>query len=270
MPTVGKGRSLLDDDRRSPEPAPARAEPEPEPARPSRRGTGGNAVTTDRASAYDDDRERVESVPHVVQRGENFWTISQLYYGSGRFFKALWQANKRTVPAIDRLFVGQSLRIPPPEALDRSLIEPPRPANVSASAPTSGSSAPLRRASSRAEAIPSFNRGNRRAPGELEVALPTSDPFARPGVEASDDSEPVEGPSQRGRPRPILYKVRRHETLRSIARDTLKDYHRAEEIRELNADVISDPNNLPVGQILKLPKDATVGTAPAGSARLTR
>ena len=63
-----------------------------------------------------------ESVPHVVQKRENFWTISRLSYGSGRFYKALWAANKHLVPVIDELYVGTTILIPPPEALDPSLI----------------------------------------------------------------------------------------------------------------------------------------------------
>ena len=40
---------------------------------------------------------------HTVRSGENFWTISLLYYRSGRYGKALWAANKNAVPAFDRL-----------------------------------------------------------------------------------------------------------------------------------------------------------------------
>ena len=35
---------------------------------------------------------------HTVRSGENFWTISLLYYRSGRYCKALWAANKNAVP----------------------------------------------------------------------------------------------------------------------------------------------------------------------------
>ena len=41
-----------------------------------------------------DPADGVESLPHEVQSGENFWTVSQLYYGSGRYYKALWASNK--------------------------------------------------------------------------------------------------------------------------------------------------------------------------------
>jgi nucleoid-associated protein YgaU len=55
--------------------------------------------------------------------------------------------------------------------------------------------------------------------------------------------------------RPI-YKVRRYDTLRSIARDTLGDPRRASEILAINREVIDDPANLISGQLLELPDDA--------------
>jgi nucleoid-associated protein YgaU len=75
---------------------------------------------------------------HTVRSGENFWTISLLYYRSGRYGKALWAANKNAVPAFDRLTVGDKIIIPRVDQLDPALIEevpapaPPvaEPANV--------------------------------------------------------------------------------------------------------------------------------------------
>ena len=55
--------------------------------------------------------------------------------------------------------------------------------------------------------------------------------------------------------RPV-YKVRRYDTLRSIARDTLGDPRRADEIYDLNRDIIDDPTRLTAGQLLELPEDA--------------
>jgi NodT family efflux transporter outer membrane factor (OMF) lipoprotein len=60
---------------------------------------------------------------HTVRSGENFWTISLLYYKSGRYYKALWAANKKTVPAPDRLTVGDKIIIPRLDQLDPALIE---------------------------------------------------------------------------------------------------------------------------------------------------
>jgi nucleoid-associated protein YgaU len=53
-----------------------------------------------------------------------------------------------------------------------------------------------------------------------------------------------------------MYRIRPHETLRSIARDTLGDSRRARELLELNRDVIDDPDRLTPGQVIDLPEDA--------------
>jgi len=45
-------------------------------------------------SGVDTPSNSAEGTVHVVRRGENFWTISRYHYGSGRFFKALWYANR--------------------------------------------------------------------------------------------------------------------------------------------------------------------------------
>ena len=71
-------------------------------------------------------------------------------------------------------------------------------------------------------------------------------------------SSTTAGPEYRPRDattRPI-YKVRPYDTLRTIARDTLGDSRRANEILELNREIIDDPRHLIVGQILELPEDA--------------
>jgi nucleoid-associated protein YgaU len=187
----------------------------------------------------------VESVPHVVRSGENFFSIARQYYDSGRFYRALWKANSDQVPAPEQLRVNQTIRIPPPEALDRSLILPPRTAPETEAAPASP---------------PVAGTAERRS--EVERALPVADPFrdrrtARrtPGelVAASDPDADAE---TSGRPRLPLHKIRPQETLRSIARDTLGDSRRAPEILDLNRDVIDNPNHLTPGQVIDLPEDA--------------
>jgi hypothetical protein len=78
---------------------------------------------------------------HTVRSGENFWTISLLYYRSGRYGKALWAANKNAVPAFDRLTVGDKIIIPRVNQLDPALIEavpapaPPVPETVPVAEP---------------------------------------------------------------------------------------------------------------------------------------
>jgi nucleoid-associated protein YgaU len=205
----------------------------------------------------------VESVPHVVQSGENFWTISRLYYGSGRFYKALWKANSGLVPAPEKLRVGMTIRIPPPEALDRTLVQ----AAPSNSEAEPGSVKTYRRTSrpvyqddpEQSPTIPSSALPRRRR-SEIELALPVADPAAEAGSDLPAPSDPDEVPETRFRPRHPVYKVRPHETLRSIARDTLGDGRRADEILELNQDIIKDANNLTPGQMLALPDDARIGS----------
>lgn len=65
---------------------------------------------------------------HTVRNGENFWTISQLYYKSGRYYEALWAANKDAISAPDQLTVGDKIVIPRLNQLDHALIpEGPEP-----------------------------------------------------------------------------------------------------------------------------------------------
>lgn len=266
LPLGGRTRKEDDDGRRAPEPAPPRPEPEPETAvatGPAPAPEGSRPMQVDReatptpaptlgADDRDRDRDRVETVPHVVRRGENFWTISQLYYGSGRFYKALAAANDRAGPAITRIYVGQTIRIPPPEALDRHLIEPPRARTATAAA--AAASVPTRPAAAR-------------GPGALEVALPTSDPFGKTRSATAQSGPDGTASNASVRPRRPQYRVHANETLRSIARDTLGDSRRADEILDLNADAIEDPHNLIPGQVLELPADARVATGPSGRDR---
>ncbi len=78
---------------------------------------------------------------HTVRGGENFWTISLLYYRSSRYCKALWAANKNAVPDFDRLAVGDKIIIPKVDQLDPALIEevpapaPPGPETVPVAEP---------------------------------------------------------------------------------------------------------------------------------------
>ncbi len=178
-------------------------------------------------------RSRVEAVSHVVQSGENFWTISKLYYGKGRYYKALWKANNDRVPAPDQLVVGTALRIPPPEELDRTLIDP-----VGDDQPPG----PRDNLASRRDA--QTTRAGK--PGDTLLMLPVSgEPPGR------TRNVPVE--AEKVRP---FHVVRNHETLRTIARDTLGDPRRADEILELNRDVLGGPSELARGMRLRLPADA--------------
>ncbi len=60
---------------------------------------------------------------HTVRSGETFRSISQLYYESERYYKALWEINKKTVPDLDRLAAGDKILIPRVNLLDPAMIE---------------------------------------------------------------------------------------------------------------------------------------------------
>jgi nucleoid-associated protein YgaU len=223
----------------------------------------------------------MDTVLHKVERGENFWTIARLYYPSGRYYRALWKYNSNQVKAIDKLFVGTTIQIPPPEDLDPSFIDPP-----GSSAPRSSREKMTRRNddtvdTTRTEATASAERREGRGTGvpvrrssraESELNLPISDPqteqasgramrtrngpvTGRDFDGADDQNSDPEFRSRDSLSRPI-YKVRPYDTLRTIARDTLGDSRRSREILDLNRDIIDDPGHLIVGQILELPEDA--------------
>ncbi|HMB07617.1 MAG TPA: LysM peptidoglycan-binding domain-containing protein [Isosphaeraceae bacterium] len=190
---------------------------------------------------------RAGSARHVVQRGENFWTIARRYYGSGRYYEALWAANRGEVEAPDRLMVGTAIVIPPREQLDPALVEPP-------GAPAATPSTPSRRVR------PSPGAVERHAPAampeEAELRLPAGQGDAIPVPDAASrtpDDRPARARTESDYP---VHVVRPHETLRSIARAALGDPSREREILELNRDTIADPADLVPGQFLLLPPDA--------------
>jgi hypothetical protein len=258
--------------------------------RPPRRPAGSSMSVGSRLSnepRSEAGSPRVEAVPHNVERGENFWTISRLYYNSGRYYRALWKANSRKVPKIDELPVNERIVIPPVEDLDPAYIEPPRVrsavggmdrgspgARIATSAPVAGQRESLPTArmtrTSRLDSM-SDNPSSRSDRPEAVLNLPIGDigfprsrGSRRNGSDETDEDVPDDGTEIRttARPRvsvPVrrpIYKVRRYETLRSIARDTLGDPRRAREILELNRGIIDDPTNLISGQLIELPEDA--------------
>ncbi|MDE2507784.1 MAG: LysM peptidoglycan-binding domain-containing protein, partial [Planctomycetota bacterium] len=189
-------------------------------------------------------RDQVEPVPHVVRRGETFWSISRLYYGTPRYYKALWSANKDRAPSLEQpLIVGMTVRVPPPESLDAALIEP---ASTGSRGVAPGRVRKTARPSSRAsddfddaippaesDALKSKPRASTRN-SNVALALPKVDEFAAARARERD-LDPLYGPEETPKP---MHRVGRYETLRGIARDYLGDSRRADEILELNRDAI--------------------------------
>ena len=106
------------------EPESTRAALAPEPEQAGRRSAIGDG--SPRNSRSSSATERVEPTSHVVQPNENFWTISRLYYSTGRYYRALWKANTTVCPKIDRLKVNDVIVIPAVEDLNPDYIDPPR------------------------------------------------------------------------------------------------------------------------------------------------
>jgi len=211
--------------------------------------------------------DRVEAAYHRVEKEENFWTISRLYYGSGRYYKALWAANRDTVPVIDQLREKQVIVIPAQEDLDGSLIEPARVARATASGASQSASARTNTRNPK-----SADRSPRRslaASGIDSIADDDDENFAargrskgRSSARERDIDDGLDRVSDTTRDRTAdlpIHKVRQNETLRSIARDRLGDSKRANEILRLNRGVIEDPSNLVAGQVIELPEDAKPG-----------
>jgi nucleoid-associated protein YgaU len=254
---------------------------------------GGGLSASDASS----DAPRVDTVYHTIEPKENFWTISGLYYGSHRYYRALWKANAKEYPQIDGLHVNDVIKIPPPEDLDTAYIDPPRKPNrpgvqdgahaarndERADPPEAAAANTVQtaRASARSSQRASYADESTTAPaarrrvGDLDLPLARTSTVSRRGLD--DDhvgrrDDPTTTGQEEERPtrassrqrvaryapadRHPVYKVRPYDTLRSIARDTLGDARRSDEIEELNRAVIDDPSHLTPGQIIELPEDA--------------
>jgi nucleoid-associated protein YgaU len=193
----------------------------------------------------------VEATEHLVERGENYWTISRQYYGSGRYHRALWKANEAKYPDITVLHVGDVIVVPAVEDLDPDQILPsstkPRSDSLAAAAPSRSSGGQSRASEqARSEQQP-YDAQSRSTSGALDSDVDET--------ESRTSARPRAGGSAPAPGRPV-YRVRPYDTLRSIARDTLRSSRRADEILELNRGLIDNPNQLVVGQVLELPDDA--------------
>lgn len=81
-------------------------------------GGGGNLLSIAAGIGVDGQQPYM----HTIRDGESFRTISRLYYRSERCHKALWAANKDSIPDADHLPVGEKILIPPADQLDPALI----------------------------------------------------------------------------------------------------------------------------------------------------
>ena len=57
---------------------------------------------------------------YLVQPNDNFWTISEKVYGTGGYFKAIFEYNRSRHPQADRLQVGESIETPDSATLQKT------------------------------------------------------------------------------------------------------------------------------------------------------
>jgi nucleoid-associated protein YgaU len=191
---------------------------------------------------------------HVVKEGEDLWSIAKQHYGSGRYFQAIWDANRDRVASPESIPAGTELRLPTAADMARAAapVTPPAAAPAAAMRPrTNPAPDPAVQRSSFEIMAPEV-----RTPGTPTARAPTAarpdEPAPRPRPTALEFARSA----GEGADYPI-HVVGRFESLRSIARDRLGDSRRAAEILALNRDTLRSSDRPVPGQHLRLPKDAT-------------
>jgi general secretion pathway protein D len=169
----------------------------------------------------------VSARKHLVATGETFGTIARDYYGSDSYAKRLWWANRGKVAWPQALAAGTTITVPRIDQLETLL--------------------PI------APAVPAQNLAQ---PGPVETE-PAPAPYPLPVPSAGRASQTPQSSALTQAGGYSVHVVRRHETLRSIARDRLGDLHRSDELADLNRDVLGPAGQLTVGQRLILPADAS-------------
>ncbi|WP_145952376.1 LysM peptidoglycan-binding domain-containing protein [Paludisphaera borealis] len=184
--------------------------------------------------------KKVAGRRHAVRVGETFETIAKSYYGSPRFSRALWWANRGAIAWPGALAVGKQIVIPPVDDLDRKMLGPQQAAIEPSALPT-------------LEPIAAQPPGVRHAP--------PSRPAPSPAPRVDPEVQPARAPKPRDEVDPAtssaIHVVRPNETLRGIARAWFGDDSRAGEIAELNRDLLQAEGRPRVGQRLILPTGAS-------------
>jgi nucleoid-associated protein YgaU len=62
----------------------------------------------------------VENGKYTVQPNDSLWTVSEKVYGTGRYFKAIYEHNRARLPHADRLAVGTVIAVPPVALLEQN------------------------------------------------------------------------------------------------------------------------------------------------------
>ena len=69
-------------------------------------------VSATNASVNNSLAVNAEDGTYTVQAGDTMWKISKKLYGTGIFWRRLFNANKDTITDASRIYVGQTIKIP--------------------------------------------------------------------------------------------------------------------------------------------------------------
>ncbi len=190
------------------------------------------------------------AVVHVVREGEDLWSIAKKHYGSGRYFQAIWDANRDRINSPEAIPPGTELRMPAAAEVARSTAPAAAPGPQAAPGPPPEPPASAMRPRTSPAPDPAIQRSSFDVQAPPQTSAPTYDAaVARAGateVAPADDGGDIYP----------IHVVGRFESLRSIARDRLGDSRRAAEILALNRDTLRSSDRPVPGQHLRLPRDA--------------
>ena len=100
------------------DPTPSYAPPASAPSRLANIAPVGNSYAIPRSADSAAPQQLAADTParkagqYIVQPNDNYWTISEKVYGSGAYFKAIFEYNRNRHPQADRLQVGEALDTP--------------------------------------------------------------------------------------------------------------------------------------------------------------
>lgn len=130
---------------------PARAVEVDDAATPTQWAPGASEPST----AGQESPPTVTNGQYTVQPNDNLWVISEKVYGTGGYFKALYEHNRSRLPRSDRLVAGTTIAVPPVATLEQ---------NYPALCPRQRKSALVK-----PRTMPASTRGRRAAGGNVYV-----------------------------------------------------------------------------------------------------
>ena len=94
-----------------------RNEPQPQPSKTQPTSKAEQVDQANQSQPPTVETVSFDSKRWIVKQGDSFWSIAQESYGDGRFFRALYQTNRRLVPGFEDLSVGVEIDVPTMEQL---------------------------------------------------------------------------------------------------------------------------------------------------------